>query len=222
MDKELTFTQMGRSTLVIERRTDKMEWGQSFGLMVLTIKDCIQMERDVDWESSHFQMHHFMKENFKMIVFMGKGSISGRMGGNMKEHGLKTKCMVFYFFIKIKGLELLIGQMAGYILAIIKMIKSMGKGNFLGLMENLIMGNDLMENSMGLESIPIKNKKQKKENGQKVREFGGCNRIPNQFLVLDRKVFINIECDLFCISVFSIKNLNLYKKSFFNLFLIFY
>ena len=84
---EFTITQMDQSMKATGKTTTKMGLVVNIGLMDLHIKEAIKMGESMDLEYLFGQMVQNMKESFKKMTCMGKGSISGKTKGSTKGSG---------------------------------------------------------------------------------------------------------------------------------------
>jgi len=68
-----------------------LEW--SHGLMGLSMRETILMERRRERENLLLLMEATMKENSNKMKFVGMENITGQMENNMMVNGAITKCM---------------------------------------------------------------------------------------------------------------------------------
>jgi hypothetical protein len=94
MEKELMLMQMGliirEIGLMISKKA--LEWNH--GLMELSMKEDIKMERNMERVNLHLQMVVIMKVSSQAMKYVVEVNITGQMASFMMGNGLKIRCMV--------------------------------------------------------------------------------------------------------------------------------
>ena len=148
----------------IGQKTGNKGMVQKLGLMVLSTKVIMKMEKSMG--SAHLDglMDQYIQENFKIIISTEKVCIHGQIIENMKENGDQTKCTE-------KGL--LYGQMAANIWENMQKTKKKDMENLIGRMVDATEESGLMENSMEKGLMLQVLDKKNTENGKKEKESDG-------------------------------------------------
>ena len=94
MEEETTNTSMGLSILVSGRKTLSMVLDLKLGQISQSMKAATSLERNMELVFSDGQTALCISESFTVTISMAKESTLGLMVGDMKENGVRTRCMV--------------------------------------------------------------------------------------------------------------------------------
>ena len=134
-----TLIQTGLSMKDFGSTISNMDREKKNGLMVLNMKEIINMEKKMDSANFYGPICHLIKEISMIIIFMDMVNTNGLMVENIQEIGFATKCMEKDF---------LHGRMGENIKVIIMMIKNKAMVFSLGQMEDNMMVSGIMESKM--------------------------------------------------------------------------
>jgi len=113
---------------------------------------------------SYGVIHHHIKDNSMIIIFMGVEFINGLMKDNMMENGKIIKCMVEVYFY---------GMMVEDMRENILKIKNKDMEFSHGLIKDNTKDNGITENNTEREFILVQMEFQEEENGKMEREKNG-------------------------------------------------
>jgi hypothetical protein len=174
MDEEYMNILMEQSTLETGKKINNMDTEWKLGQMLQSMKEIMNMEKNMELEPSSGPTAPHILVNFITIMFMEKEFILGLIIENMKENGKQIKCTV-----KAHSL----GRMGGNILESTRKIKRRAMENSSGRMGDVTEENGSMANNMEKEPILQVEVRRNMENGRKAKELDGLeedNLIDNQ------------------------------------------
>lgn len=152
---------MEQSTLETGKKINNMDTEWKLGQMLPSMKEIMNMEKNMELEPSSGPTAPHILVNFITIMSMEKECILGLIIENTKENGKQTKCTV-----KAHSL----GQMGGNILESTRKIKRRAMENLSGQMGDVTEENGSMANNMEKELILQVEVRRNMENGRKAKE----------------------------------------------------
>jgi hypothetical protein len=174
-----------QNTLEIGKKTNNTDMELKHGLMVHAMKVIMSMVRNMVPVLSNGLMALCTLESFTTTIFMVKVFTPGQMVENTRANGEATKCM---------GKALLLGQTEGSTLVNMLMIKNKVMESSSGLTVVLTKETGLMVNSMVKASMLLLKESRSMENGKKVKESDGLEKMKmienNPYILITFNIFV--------------------------------